>query len=172
MSFGSALSSAVSGALGNFGIPNALNANMQPDPTRNSTATSLLIVIQGIPQGLLRSVNVERPYDQHRVKVIGSSVDAAIVPGVTEPTATISKVFLFGMDLNSAMGGNVRPVLGKRAPTNDFTSFYFDLVEVDANGVTLRTLHDCALSSESTAVDIDSVLIIESATIFVRWVED
>jgi hypothetical protein len=172
MSFGTSLSSAVSGSLGKFGVPNALGANLQPDPTRNSTATSLLIVVKGIPQGLLRSVNVERPYDQHRVKVIGSSIDAAIVPGVTEPTATVTKVFLFGKDINSSFGGNIRPVVGTSAPTNDFTTFYFNIVEIDAKGATLRTLHDCALSSESTAVDIDSVIIIETCSIHVRWIED
>jgi len=172
MSFGSALSNAVTTALGDFGVPNALQANLQPDPSRSTTATSLLISVQGIPQGLLRSINTERPYDQHRVKVIGSPVDAAIVPGVTEPTATINKVFLFGLDINASFGGNVRPVQGKRAVSNDFTQFYFDIVEIDAKGNTLRVLHDCALSSESTATDIDSVLIMETATIFVRWVED
>ena len=172
MSFGSALSSAVSTALGDFGVPNALQTNLQPNPAASTTATSLLISVNGIPQGLLRSLNTERPYDQHRVKVIGSSIDAAIVPGVTEPTATINKVFLFGLDLNSVFGGNVRPVIGKRAPTNNFTSFYFDVVEIDALGNTIKVLHDCALATESSAVDIDSVIIMETATIMVRWVED
>jgi hypothetical protein len=81
-------------------------------------------------------------------------------------------VFLFGLDLNDVMGGNVRPVSGKRAPTNDFTQFYFTLVEVDALGNTIKVLHDCALASESTAYDIDSVVIMEEASVYVRWVED
>jgi hypothetical protein len=172
MAFGTNLSNAVSNALGSFGVPSALQTNLQPNAAKSTTATSLLISIEGIPQGLLRSANSERPYDQHRVKVIGSSVDAAIVPGVTEPTLTISKVFLFGLDLNAAMGGNIRPVQGKRAPTNDFTSYYFQIIEIDALGNTVRVFHDCALSSESTAVDIDSVLIMETASVFCRWIED
>lgn len=171
MAFGSALAG-LAGTLGNSGLQSALNTNLQPNPAKNTTATSLLITVQGIPQGLLRSVRVERPYDQHRVKVLSASIDAAIVPGVTEPSASISKVFLFGQDLNDVFGGGIRPVQGKRAPTNDFTQFYFDIVEVDALGNTLRVLHDCALASESTAVDIDSVIIMEEASIYVRWIED
>jgi hypothetical protein len=66
----------------------------------------------------------------------------------------------------------VRPVEGKTAVSNDFTQFYFDIVEVDAVGNTIKVLHDCALASESTAYDIDSVVIMEEASIFVRWIED
>ena len=172
MSFGSALSSAVSNALGDYGVPNALQASLQPNPAKSTSATSLLISVQGIPQGLLKSINAERPYNAQRVKVIGSSIDAAIVPGVTEPTLTVTKVFLFGIDLNAAFGGNIRPVVGKRAPTNDFTKFYFDVVAVDALGNTVRVYHDCALSSESTATEVESVIMMETATLMCRWVED
>lgn len=172
MSAGS-LALQLAGSLGSqFGTNGALNKNLQPDPSKNTTATNLLIVVNGVPQGLLRSVRVEKPYDQHRIKVLSSPIDAAIVPGVTEPSASVSKVFLFGQSLNDVFGGNIRPVVGKRAPTNDFTKFYFDIVEIDAVGNILTILHDCALASESKAYDIDSVIIMEEAQIYVRWVED
>ena len=170
MAFGTALTS-LSGTLGPTGV-GAVVQNLQPNASANTTATSLLVMIQGIPQGLLRSIRIERGYDQHRIKVIGAPINAAIIPGVTEPTATISKAFLFGLDINAVMGGNVRPVQGKRSPTNDFTQFYFNIVEVDAEGNTLAVYHDCALASESRGTDIDSVIMIEEASIFVRWVED
>jgi hypothetical protein len=166
------LSKNLQGALGDFGTASALSSGLQPNSARNTTATNLMIVVDGIPQGLLRSVRVEKPYDQHRIKVLGAVVNAAIVPGVTEPSASISKVFLFGQTLNDAFGGNIRPVVGKRAPTNDFTKFYFDIVEIDALGNPLTILHDCALASESKAYDIDSVIIMEEASIYVRWIED
>jgi hypothetical protein len=172
MSFGNAVSSAITGALGSFGVPNALSANLQPNPAATTTATSLLISIEGIPQGLLRSINSERPYDQHRVKVIGASIDAVIVPGVTEPSLTLNKVFMFGLDLNTVMGGKIRPVVGKRAVSNDPTYGYFDIVEIDARGNTICVYHDCALGSESRAVDIDSVIIMETCSVMCRWVED
>ncbi len=170
MSFTSALRG-LSGTLGDTGVQ-AVATNLQPDPTQNTTATSLLVMIKGIPQGLLRSIRIERGYDQHRIKVLGASINAAIIPGVTEPSATISKVFLFGLDINDVMGGNVRPVQGKRAPTNDFTQFYFDIVEVDATGNTLAVYHDCVLANESRGTDIDSVIIMEEASLYIRWCED
>lgn len=172
MSFGANLQSTIASALGGFGIPSLGSANLQPNPQRNTTATSLTIVVNGQVQGLIRSLRVERPYDQHRIKVIGSVVNAGFVPGVFEPSASISKIFLYGQDIAIAFGGTIRPVNGTQSVTNDFTQFYFNIVEVDALGNTIKEYHDCVLASESKSVDIDSVIIMEEASIYIRYVED
>jgi hypothetical protein len=165
------LSSQISQQLGSFSLPGALGSSMQADGSKTTTAVNIAIVINGVVQGLIRSLRFEESFDQHPVKVVGGAVAAAIIPGVYTGSASVSKVFLFGVDLNTAFGGNVRPISGKSQTTQDFTKLYFNIVVLDNQGNPLQIFHDCALNSVSTSVEIDGVIIMEEASVVIRWSE-
>lgn len=167
----SALQSGISSALGSFGLPGALGSSLQPDGSKTTTAVNIAIVINGIVQGLIRSIRFEEGFDQHPVKVVGGAVAAAIIPGVYTGSASVSKVFIFGQDINAAFGGNVRPITGKTQANQDFTKLYFDMVLLDNQGNPMEIFHDCALNSVSTSVEIDGVIIMEDASVVIRWAE-
>lgn len=165
----SSLASAASSSLGSFGLPGAFGSSLQPNGAATTTAVNVAVVINGVVQGLIRSMRFEEAFDQHLVKVVGGAVGAAIIPGVYTATASVSKVFIFGQDLNTAFGGNVRPIDQKSQTNVDFTKTYFDIVLLDNQGNPLQLFHDCALNSVATSVEIDGVIIMEEASVMIRW---
>ena len=166
-----AIAGAIGGSLGQIGVPGAFGGSLQPNGAATTTAVNVAIVINGIVQGLIRSMRFEENFDQHVVKVVGKTVAAAIIPGVYTASASVSKVFIFGQDINQAFGGNVRPVANQAQANVDFTKLYFDIVLLDNQGNPLETFHDCALGSVSTSVEIDGVIIMEDANVLIRWAE-
>ena len=119
----------------------------------------MAIVSKGIVQGLIRSLNVDENFNVQRVKAIGSAISVAMIPGVYEATATISKAFIFGQSLESALGGGIRPVVGLYQASPDFTQFYFNI----------GAYHDCVLTTLRRAVEIEGVIIMDDASLMCRW---
>ena len=171
MSISSGIQNTISSALGSISSPGAFGTNLQSNPANTTTAVNIALVVNGIAQGLIKSFRLEESFDQHGVKVIGSAVNTANIPGVYTASISLSKVFINGLDLNSSFGGNVRPVTGKVQTSADFTQFYFDIVVLDLKGNPVQIFHDCVVNSVSTSVEIDSVIIMEEAQCLVRWSE-
>ena len=165
------IQSTIANTLGSISTPGAFGTSLQSNPANTTTAVNIALVVNGVAQGLIRSVRLEESFDQHGVKVVGSAVNTANIPGVYSATISLSKVFINGIDLNTAFGGNIRPVTGKVQTSPDYTKFYFDIVVLDLTGKPIQIFHDCALNSVSTSVEIDSVIIMEEATCVVRWSE-
>lgn len=163
------LQNSISQSIGSLNIPSAFGASLQANPANTTTAINLTIVANGIPQGLVRSMNVDEQFNVQRVRAISSAVNVALIPGVYEATAQINKAFLYGVSLESAFGGGIRAVVGKYLASPDFTKFYFNIVTVDNQGRTLKTYHDCMLTSVREAIEIDGVVIMEDASILIRW---
>lgn len=161
----------ISQNVGSIGLPGAFGASLQPNAANTTTAVNLTIVVNGVPQGLIRSMSVDEQFNVQRVRVIGSAVDVAMVPGVYEATAQINKAFLYGVTLETAFGGGIRAVVGKYQADADFTKFYFNILEVDNLGRTLATRHDCMLTSIQRAYEIDQVVVFESASLLIRWTD-
>lgn len=159
----------VGNVIGNLNLPGALNSSLQPNAGNTTTAVNLLLVINGIPQGLIRTMTVDENFNPRNVPAINSAVDVANVPGIYRATATIDKAFLFGQTLEGAFGGNLKSVVGQFQATADFTKLYFSIVEVDATGNLLAVRHDCMLASVRHAYDIEQVVIMENASVLVRW---
>ena len=147
----------VAGATGNAGL--------------TSTAVNLIIVVNGIPQGLIKTLTIDEQFNYQRVKAIGSAVDVAFVPGVYEATGTINRAFLYGQSIETAFGGGLRAVVGKYQANPDFTSFYFNVIATDVSGSPIAIYHDCIMGSVRKTIEIDQVVIIEDVSLFVRWSE-
>jgi hypothetical protein len=165
------LQSQIGGIIGDVQLGGAFGTSLQPNPANTTTAVNLLIVVNGIPQGLIRSMSIDENFGYVRVKAISSPVDVAEVPGVYEGTASVSRAFLLGQDLETAFGGNLRAVVGTQQANQNFTAFYFSIVTVDNLGNILKTYHDCALASVRSAYEIESVIIMQDASIYVRWTD-
>jgi hypothetical protein len=165
------IQSGIASAIGNVNLPGAFSASLQPNPANTSTAVNLAIVVNGQLQGLIKSLSVDEQFNQQRVRAIGGAVAVAIIPGVYEATASFNKSFIFGQTLETAFGGGIRPVVGQYQANVDFTQFYFNIVELDAQSNALAVYHDCVLMSLRRAVDIDGVIIMEDAQIGIRWSE-
>lgn len=163
------LQQTIAGAIGSLAPPGALSASLQANPSNTTTAINLTIVVKGVPQGLVRSMSIDEEFNYQRVRAISAAVNVALIPGVYEATAQINRAFLYGVTLETAFGGGLRSVIGKYAADPDFTKFYFNIVEVDNLGGTIATRHDCVLTSLRKAYDIDGVVIIEDASILIRW---
>lgn len=167
----SGLQQALGDAIGQINLPGAFNSSAQPNPSNTSTAINMAIVSKGKVQGLIRSMSVDEQFNTVRVKAIGAAISVAIIPGVYEATASLSKAFLFGQTLESALGGGIRPVVGRYQTSPDFTQFYFNVVQLDNQGNPLGVYHDCVLTTLRRAVEIDSVIVMEDATLAIRWSE-
>jgi hypothetical protein len=163
------LQSAIGAAVGNINLPGAFSSSAQPNPKNTTTAVNMAIVSKGIVQGLIRSLNVDENFNVQRVKAIGSAISVAMIPGVYEATATISKAFIFGQSLESALGGGIRPVVGLYQASPDFTQFYFNIVLLDNNNQMLGAYHDCVLTTLRRAVEIEGVIIMDDASLMCRW---
>lgn len=163
------LQQSVAGAIGTLTAPGALNATLQANPANTTTAINMTIVVKGVPQGLVRSMNIDEEFNYQRVRAISSAVNVALIPGVYEATAQINRAFLYGVTMETAFGGGLRAVVGKYSADPDFSKFYFNIVEVDNLGNALATRHDCVLTSVRTAYDIDGVVIIQDASLLIRW---
>ena len=161
----------VANALGNLNLPGVFTSSLQPNPGNTTTAVNLGIVVNGVLQGLIRSMSVDESFNYQRVPAIGSAVSAALVPGVYEATATCMKTFLFGQTLETAFGGGLRAVTGRYQADPDFTKFYFNIVELDNKGAILAVRHDCVLMSVRSSYEIGQVVIMQDATIAIRWSE-
>lgn len=168
MSFGG-LQQGVAAALGTVSLANAFASSQQPQQGITTTAVNLLIVVNGIAQGLIQSMRVNENFNVRPVVAIGSPVRVANIPGIYESTATIDRAFVFGQTMESAFGGNLRAVIGKQQAQVDFTKLYFNIVEVAADGSPLGTRHDCILNSVSRTYDIGGVIIMENSDITIRW---
>ncbi len=165
------LQSGIANAVGTVNLPGAFSASLQPNPSNTTTAVNLAIVVNGQLQGLIKSLSVDEQFNVQKVRAIGGAVAVAMIPGVYEATASIDKSFIFGQTLETAFGGGIRPVVGQYQANVDFTQFYFNIVELDANSNALNVYHDCVLMSVRRAVDIDGVIVMESAQIAIRWTE-
>jgi hypothetical protein len=163
------LQAQVGSIIGNLSIPGALATSLQPNAAATTTAVNLLLVVNGLPQGLIRTMTVDETFNPRNVPAINSAVDVANVPGIYRATATIDKAFLFGVSLEAAFGGNLRSVVGAYQSTPDFTKLYFSIVEVNNQGGILAARHDCLLASVRHAYDIESVVIFENANVIIRW---
>jgi hypothetical protein len=163
------LQAQVGNIIGNLAIPGALATSLQPNAANTTTAVNLLIVVNGLPQGLIRTMTIDETFNPRNVPAINSAVDVANVPGIYRATATIDKAFLFGVTLEAAFGGSLRAVVGPYQSTPDFTKLYFSIVEVNNQGSILAARHDCLLASVRHAYDIESVVIFENANILIRW---
>lgn len=163
------LQTQVGNIIGNLGIPGALATSLQPNAANTTTAVNLLIVVNGLPQGLIRTMTIDETFNPRNVPAINSAVDVANVPGIYRATATIDKAFLFGVSLEAAFGGNLRAVVGQYQASADFTKLYFQIVEVNNQGSILAARHDCILASVRHAYDIESVVIFENANVLIRW---
>jgi len=161
----------IQNTVGSVSVPGAFGTSLQPNAGNTTTAVNLLIVVNGIPQGLIKSLSIDEQFNVQRVRAIGSAISVALIPGVYEATASINKSFIYGQTLETAFGGGLRPVVGKYQASADFTQFYFNIVEVDNKGNTLATRHDCVLSSVRRAYEIDGVIIMEDASLLIRWSE-
>ena len=155
----------VGNIIGNLNLPGALSQSLQPNPANTTTAVNLLIVVNGLPQGLIRTMSIDENFNPRNVPAVNSPVNVAQVPGVYTASATITRSFLYGVTLENAFGGQLRAVVGKYQATPDFTKLYFTIVEADNQGNILATRHDCLLWQVRRAVDIDQVIIMEDASI-------
>jgi hypothetical protein len=164
-----ALQTGIAGSIGPLTTAGALSASLQPNAGATTTAINLAIVVQGIPQGLISSMTIDEQFNQQRVRAISSAVNVALIPGVYEATAQINRAFLYGVTLETAFGGGLRPVIGKYQANPDFTQFYFVILEINNQGIALATRHDCVLTSLRRAYEINQVVIIEDASILIRW---
>jgi hypothetical protein len=152
-----------------YSIASALDANLQPSPGNTTTAVNLLVVMKNQVVGLIRSLRVDEQFNYQQARALGLPISAAFVPGVYTASGTVSRAFLLGQTFEQALGGGIRPVVGKSLVSADFTSFYFNIVEVDNNGNPLATRHDCVMSSISRAYEIDQVIIMEDCNLLIRW---
>lgn len=159
----------IGAALGQLSVPGAFGANLQPNAGLTTTAVNLIIVANGIPQGLIKTMSIDEQFNTQRVKAIGSAIDIALLPGVYEATGTFNKAFLYGTTLEAALGGGIRPVVGRYQANPDFTKFYFNIVETNANGSVVAERHDCVITSVRRSYEIDQVVIMEDASFLVRW---
>lgn len=155
--------------LGSVALSSAFTGNQQQNPSNTTTAVNLLIVVNGIAQGLIQSLRINESFSVMPVKAIGSAVDVAKIPGVYQASGTIDRMFIFGQTMEQSFGGSIRAVVGKNQLTPDFTQLYFNIVEVDNQGNALATRHDCMLNSISRVYDINGVIIGENADIAIRW---
>jgi hypothetical protein len=162
----SGIAKTVSSALG---VPGAFNASVQGNAALTTTAVNLVLVANGNIQGLVKTMSVDEQFNYQRVKAIGSAIDIALLPGVYEATFTINKAFLYGLTLEGAFGGGIRPVVGKYLTNADFTQFYFNIVEANANGTAVAVRHDCVITSVRRTYEIDQVTIMEDASGMIRW---
>jgi hypothetical protein len=159
----------IASAIGGFGVPGAFNQSLQQNPASTTTAVNLVLVVNGQPQGLVKSLSIDEQFNMQRVKALGSAINIALLPGVYEATASVNKAFLYGQSIEGAFGGGLRPVVGKYLADPDFTKFYFNILEATASGITIATRHDCVLTSVRRTYEIDQVVIIEDASILIRW---
>ena len=116
-------------------------------------------------------MSVDEQFNSQRVKAIGSAIDIALLSGVYEATASLNKAFLYGTTIEAAFGGGIRPVVGRYLANPDFTSFYFNIVESNADGTIIAVRHDCVLTSVRRSYEIDGVVIMEDCSILIRWSE-
>jgi hypothetical protein len=163
------LQNTIGTALGQLSVPGAFGASLQPNAGLTTTALNLIIVANGLPQGLIKTMSIDENFNTQRVKAIGSAIDIALLPGVYEATGTFDKAFLYGTTLETALGGGIRPVVGRYLADPDFTKFYFNVVETNANGTVVAERHDCVLTSVRRSYEIDSVVVMENASFLVRW---
>lgn len=131
----------------------------------------MAIVANGRLQGLIRSMSVDEQFNVVRVRAINNAVAAAIIPGVYEATASISKSFIFGQSVEGAFGGGLRAVVGEYQGDPDFTKFYFNILQLDNFGNILSVYHDCVLMSVRRSVEIESVVVMDDAQIAIRWAD-
>jgi hypothetical protein len=170
MSFAN-LQNKIGAAVGSLSVPGAFGASLQPNAGLTTTAVSLIIVANGLPQGLIKTMSIDEQFNTQRVKAIGSAIDIALLPGVYEATGTFNKAFLYGTTLEAALGGGIRPVVGRYQTSTDFTQYYFNIVETNASGTPIATRHDCVLTSVRRSYEIDQVVIMEDASFLIRWSE-
>jgi hypothetical protein len=165
------LQNSISANTGSAQVAGAFGAAIAGNAALTTTALNLILVMNGIVQGLIKTMSVDEQFNTQRVKAIGSAVDVALLPGVYEGTFTINKAFLYGQTIDDALGGTVRPVVGQYLQSADFTSFYFNIIEANASGVAVAVRHDCVLTSVRKSYEIDSVTIMEDCSGFFRWSE-
>jgi hypothetical protein len=165
------LQGAIAGAVGSVSVPGAFKASLQPSAGLTTTAVNLIIVANGIPQGLIKTMSIDEQFNTQRVKAIGAAVDIALIPGIYEASGSFNKAYLYGQTLENALGGGIRPVVGQYQAATDFTDFYFNIVETNANGSVIAVRHDCVLTSIRKTYEIDQVVIMEDASFYVRWSE-
>lgn len=163
------LQAQIGNVIGQVAVPGALATSLQPNAGATTTAVNLLLVVNGLPQGLIRTMTIDETFNPRNVPAINSAIDVANVPGIYRATGTIDKAFLFGVTLEAAFGGNLRAVVGPYQATPDFTKLYFNIVEVNNQGGIMAARHDCLLASVRHAYDIESVVIFENANFLIRW---
>lgn len=159
------LQNQVGALIGNLNLPGSFQNSLQPNPGNTTTAVNMVIVVNGVPQGLIRSMSVDENFNFRNVAAVNSAVNVAQLPGVYTASASISRSFLFGQTMETAFGGNLRAVVGQYQATTDPTQLYFTIIEIDNLGNLLATRHNCALWSVRRAIDIDQVVIMEDAQI-------
>jgi hypothetical protein len=165
------LQGAIGASIGSLSVPGAFGASLQPNVGLTTTAVNLILVVNGLPQGLIKTMSIDEQFNTQRVKALGSAVNIALIPGVYEATGTFNKAFLYGTSIEGAFGGGLRPVVGQYQANVDFTQFYFNVVETNAAGAVVAVRHDCVLTSVRRTYEIDQVVIMEDASFMVRWSE-
>lgn len=158
----------IGAALGNVAL-NAASSSLAPSTGQTSTAVNMLIVINGNVQGLIKAISSDDAFGYMREKAIGSAVAVALVPGVYEGNLSVEKLFLFGITLSSAFGQGLLAVTGTQQTSANPADMYFNIVVVDNQGNPLQTFHDCVITRARRAIDIDSVIVVESVEIWARW---
>jgi hypothetical protein len=165
------LQAGIAAAVGAVSVPGAFSASANSNAGNTTTAVNLIIVANGVPQGLIKTMSIDEQFNTQRVKAIGSAIDIALIPGVYEATGTFNKAFLYGTSLSAALGGGLLPVVGRYQAATDFTKFYFNIVESNASGQPIAVRHDCVLTSIRKTYEIDQVVIMEDASFMIRWSE-
>jgi hypothetical protein len=163
--------SGIAAAIGQLSVPGAFGSSLQPNAGGTTTALNLVIVANGQPQGLIRSMSIDEQFNVQRVRAIGSAINVALLPGIYEGTGSFAKAFLYGQSLEQALGGGLRPVVGRYQANPDFSQFYFNIVEAGVGGQALAVRHDCVLTSIRRAYEIEQVVVVEDAQFMIRWSE-